>query len=197
MSAAPAGTAPGAFERVASGQSAGAPTCSRALPRTADGRRSPAGIAADEGTDTVEDDKQHAQEMAHAKAPPDDETHPPPDAGEPMGVRDERPPMLGRRFRRTELTGMAVGLVVALIGHGLLSQTWNSRTMNGWSWLLAGIGGIAVGGALTLFLYGVSTDRDDLDEDKPHGRADVSTRGEWQRTVERRRRRFGGPRRNP
>jgi hypothetical protein len=141
------------------------------------------------------DEKQQAHEVAHAKAPPADETNPPPDAGEPMGVKDARPAMLGRGFRRTELAGMLIGLVVALVAHGLLAQTWEGRMSNGWSWLLAAIGGIAVGGALTLFLYGVGTDRNDAD-DQPHGRADVSTQGEWAKTVARRRRRGFRVRRN-
>jgi hypothetical protein len=111
---------------------------------------------------------------------------PPPDAGEPMGADDDRPAMLGRRFRRTEFTGMAVGLVVALLAHWILADQFFSRDANGWSWLLAAIGGIAVGGALTLFLYGVSTDRTDTGP-KRRGRADVSTEGEDHRSRRRRR----------
>ena len=118
-------------------------------------------------------------------APVPDE--PPPDAGEPMGSNDDRPAMLGRRFRRTEFTGMAIGLVLALLAHWILADQFFSRNSNGWSWILAGIGGIAVGGALTLFLYGVSTDRTDTGP-KPRGRADVSTEGEDHRSRRRRRR---------
>jgi hypothetical protein len=105
-----------------------------------------------------------------------------------MGAKNgDRPAMLGRRFRLTMAGGMVAGLIVALLGHQLLATTWRS---NGWSWLLAVIGGIAVGGALTLFMYGVSTDRTDTDPDKPHGQADVTAEGEWRRTKERRRRRI-------
>jgi hypothetical protein len=116
---------------------------------------------------------------------------PPPDAGEPMGARDDRPSMLGKRFRQTELTGMAIGLALALLAHWVFAKQFFSRDTNGWSWLLAAIGGIAVGGALTLFSYGVSTDRTDTGP-KPRGRADVSTEGEDRRSRRPRRR---GPRR--
>jgi hypothetical protein len=115
---------------------------------------------------------------------------PPPDAGEPMGASDDRPSMLGRRFRQTELTGMAIGLAVALLAHWVFAKQFFSRDTNGWSWLLAAIGGIAVGGSLTLFIYGVSTDRTDTGP-KRRGRADVSTEGEDRRT---RRLRRSGPR---
>ena len=118
---------------------------------------------------------------------------PPPDAGEPMGANDDRPAMLGKRFRRAELTGMAVGLAGALLGHWLLIQFSFSRDSNGWSWVLAGVGGVAVGGALTLFLYGVSTDRTDTGA-KPRGRADVTTEGEERRSRRRRRVRARAPR---
>jgi hypothetical protein len=104
-----------------------------------------------------------------------------------MGANDDRPAMLGRRFRRTELTGMAIGLVLALLAHWILADQFFSRESNGWSWLLAGIGGVAVGGALTLFLYGVSTDRTDTGP-KRRGRADVSTEGEDHRSRRRRQR---------
>jgi hypothetical protein len=129
-----------------------------------------------------------SQDEAEAAAPPVHEPEPPSDAGEPMGAKNaDRPAMLGSRFRLTLAGGMVAGLIVALLGHQLLAHTWNS---NGWSWLLAVIGGIAVGGALTLFIYGVSTDRTDTDPNKPHGQADVTTQGEWSRTKERRRRRI-------
>jgi hypothetical protein len=111
----------------------------------------------------------------------------PPDAGEPMGANDDRPAMLGKRFGQAEAIGMATGLVLALLAHWILADQFFSREANGWSWLLAAIGGIAVGGALTLFLYGVSTDRTDTGP-KPHGRADVSTEGEDHRSRRRRRR---------
>ena len=111
----------------------------------------------------------------------------PPDAGEPMGARDSRPSMLGSRFRLTLAAGMAIGLALALLGHALLADSFVARNDNGWSWLLAGIGGVAVGGALTLFLYGVSTDRTDTGP-KRRGRADVSTEGEDRRSRRRRRR---------
>jgi hypothetical protein len=81
---------------------------------------------------------------------------------------------------------MAAGLVIALLGHWLFIEQFFGRDSNGWSWLLAAIGGIAVGGALTLFLYGVSTDRDDAGP-KRRGRADVSTEGEERRSRRRRR----------
>ena len=116
---------------------------------------------------------------------------PPSDAGEPMGAKNaDRPAMLGKRFRLTLASGMAAGLIVALVGHELLVHTWNSRNANGWGWLLAAIGGLAVGGALTLFSYGVSTDRTDSGPNKPHGQADVTTQGELSRTQDRRRRRI-------
>jgi uncharacterized membrane protein YeaQ/YmgE (transglycosylase-associated protein family) len=117
---------------------------------------------------------------------------PPPDAGEPMGADDDRPAMLGKRFRQTELMGMATGVVVALLGHWLLIQQFFSRDSNGWSWALAAVGGAAVGGALTLFLYGVSTDRTDTGP-KQRGRADVSTEGEDRRSRRRRRRAASPP----
>lgn len=117
-----------------------------------------------------------------------EEPVPPPDAGEPMGARDsDRPSMLGRSFFRAELTGMAVGLVVALLAHWQLSHLYLSGNPNGWSWALAGVGGVAVGGGITLFLYGVSTDRSDTGP-KRRGRADVSTEGEDHRSTRRRRR---------
>ena len=132
-----------------------------------------------------------SRDEAVAAAPPVHEPQPPSDAGEPMGAKNaDRPAMLGKRFRLTVVSGMIVGLIVALLGNELLSQTWDSRDTNGWSWLLAAIGGIAVGGALTLFTYGVSTDRTDTEPNKPHGRADVTTQGEWSRTKEQRRRRI-------
>lgn len=118
---------------------------------------------------------------------------PPPDAGEPMGARDDRPAMLGRRFRQTEATGMAIGLVLALVAHWIFAEQFFSRDSNGWSWLLAAIGGIAVGGAMTLFIYGVSTDRNDTGS-KARGRADVSTEGEERRSRRRRRRAARSPR---
>jgi len=111
-----------------------------------------------------------------------------PDAGEPQGADDDRPTMLGRRFRLTLLTGSAVGLVLAIAIHLLITQTVEDSTkFNGWSWALAAVGGITVGGAMSLFIYGAATDRDDVDEDSPVGRADVTTQGEWRRTVNRRR----------
>jgi len=111
----------------------------------------------------------------------------PPDAGEPQGANDDRPTMLGRRFRMTLVTGMLIGLVLALGAHGLLVYMWYSA--NTWSWFIVALGGMAVGGALSLFLYGAATDRTDTGP-KPHGQADVSVRGEWSRTVERRRARL-------
>jgi hypothetical protein len=130
-------------------------------------------------------------EESLAAAPPVHEPEPPSDAGEPMGAKDsDRPAMLGRRFRVTVVGGMIVGLIVALAANELLARTWESRDANGWSWLLAAIGGMAVGGALTLFTYGVSTDRTDTEPAEPHGRADVTTEGEWSRTKERRLRRI-------
>lgn len=128
---------------------------------------------------------------AEAAAPPVVEPEPPSDAGEPMGAKDAaRPAMLGKRFRLTVASGMVAGLIVALLGHVLLAHTWNGSNASGWSWLLAVIGGLAVGAALTLFSYGVSTDRTDTGPNKPHGQADVTTQGEWSRTQERRRRRI-------
>ena len=116
----------------------------------------------------------------------------PPDAGEPQGAYDtDRPAMLGRRFKLTVITGMLVGLLLALGAHGLLVYFWYGT--NAWSWFIVGLGGLAVGGALTLFLYGAATDRSDTGP-KEHGRADVQERGEWRRTLDRRRARRGAPR---
>lgn len=124
-----------------------------------------------------------SEDAAVAAAPPVTEPAPPSDAGEPMGSKNrDRPAMLGKRFRLTTAAGMTTGLIVALVARAIAGGT------TGLSWLLAGVGGLAVGGALTLFLYGVSTDRTDTDPDKAHGRADVTTRGEWRRTLDRRRR---------
>jgi hypothetical protein len=116
-----------------------------------------------------------------------DPRDPPSDAGEPQGSKDTgRPAMLGRRFRLAELIGMTVGLVVALVVHALLIHR-----ANGWSWAVFAVLGIGVGGACTLFLYGTATDRSDAGGDQPHGRADVRERGEWRRTLDRRRGRGG------
>jgi hypothetical protein len=123
------------------------------------------------------------------------EQPPPPDAGEPLGARDSgRPAMLGSRFRATIGAGMAIGLCLALLAHWRFSHTYISRDTNGWSWLLAGIGGIAVGGAFTLFVYGVTTDRSDAGP-KRRGQAAVSTEGEDRKS--RRRRARGGRARGP
>ena len=84
---------------------------------------------------------------------------------------------------------MVVGIVVALILHALLIHR-----ANGWSWAIFAVLGAGVGGAFGLFLYGTATDRSDTDGDHPHGQADVSTRGEWRRTLDRRRGRGGAPR---
>ena len=82
----------------------------------------------------------------------------PPDGGEPQGSLDpDRPAMLGRRFQTTIAAGMLIGLVLALAAHWLLTSVWYSA--NGWSWFIVGLGGLAVGGALSLFLYGAATDR--------------------------------------
>jgi hypothetical protein len=106
-----------------------------------------------------------------------------------MGAKNsDRPAMLGRRFRITLASGMLAGLLLALAGHEALSYSWLGRDARGWSWLITAIGGLAVGGALALFLYGVTTDRTDTGP-KPRGQADVTTQGEWSRTKERRRRR--------
>ena len=95
--------------------------------------------------------------------------------------------MLGKRFRMTLFLGMAAGLVLALVGHALLVDVW-FKGANGWSWVLAGIGGVAIGGSCALFVYGTATDTHD-----PHvqsgGRADVTEEGEVQRTLDRRARR--------
>jgi hypothetical protein len=93
--------------------------------------------------------------------------------------------MLGRGFRVTELVGMLIGLTLALVGNDLMSRLWISRDTSGWTWPITALGGIAVGGALTLFLYGVSTDRTDTGP-KPRGQADVSTEGEELRARRRR-----------
>ena len=95
--------------------------------------------------------------------------------------------MLGKRFRLTLALGMLGGLVLALVGHALLVDVWFEGA-NGWSWVLAGIGGVAIGGSFALFGYGTATDKHD-----PHvqagGRADVTEEGEVQRTLDRRARR--------
>jgi hypothetical protein len=111
-----------------------------------------------------------------AQGPP-----PLPDGGAPMGARDDRPAMLGRRFRLTEVVGMLIGLTLALVGNALISQLWISRDTSGWTWPITALGGIAVGGALTLFIYGVTTDRTDTGP-KPRGRAAVTTEGEEHRS---------------
>jgi hypothetical protein len=135
------------------------------------------------------------ERAAVAAAPPVHEPAPPSDAGEPMGSKDsDRPAMLGNRFRTTMAIGMGTGAVIALIGHVLLAHSGYASGSNGWSWLLAVIGGVAVGGACTLFLYGAGTDRTDTGPNKPQGRADVSETGEWQKTLDRRRVRGRGPR---
>jgi hypothetical protein len=119
---------------------------------------------------------------------------PPPDAGEPQGARDsDRPAMLGKRFRLTIASGMLVGLVLALCAHAALVSAWYEGA-NSWSWFLVGLGGLAVGGACSLFLYGTATDRSDAGP-KPRGRADVGERGEWRRTLDRRRARRAAARR--
>ena len=116
----------------------------------------------------------------------------PSDGGEPQGASDsDRPAMLGPTFRRTLATGMLAGLVIAVVAHAVLMNVWYSA--NSWSWLLVALGGLAVGGALTLPLYGDATERTDTGP-KEHGRADVQERGEWRRTLDRRRSR-SGPRR--
>jgi hypothetical protein len=114
---------------------------------------------------------------------------PPPDAGEPQGSKDSgRPAMLGKWFGLAELTGMAVGLVAALVVHALFIDR-----ANGWSWAVFAVLGLGVGGACALFFYGTATDRSDAGEDLPHGRADVSERGEWRKTLDRRRHRPSKP----
>lgn len=112
------------------------------------------------------------------------EDHPPPDAGEPQGLRDDRPAMLGKRFRLSIASGMIVGLVLAVCAHALLTWLWYDA--NNWSWFLVALGGLAVGGALTFSIYGAATDLTDTGP-KPRGQADVQTRGEWRRTLDRRR----------
>ena len=115
-----------------------------------------------------------------------------------MGSKDsDRPAMLGRRFRAAMAIGMGIGLVIALIAQVLLAFSGYRAGSNGWSWLLAVIGGVAVGGACTLFFYGASTDRTDTGPSEAQGRADVGETGEWQRTLDGRslrRRRGRGPR---
>ena len=107
-----------------------------------------------------------------------------------MGSNDDRPAMLGKRFRITLVSGMLAGLTLALVGHEALSFSFLGRNEYGSSWLITAIGGVAVGGALSLFAYGVSTDRTDTGP-KRRGQADVTTEGEWRRTKRRRRRRPG------
>ena len=124
-----------------------------------------------------------------------DEDRPPPDGGEPQGSRDpERPAMLGKRFAQTIVTGMLIGLVLAIGAHAALVATWYGH-VSAWSWALVALGGLAVGGAIALFLYGTATDRNDAGTAEPHGRAAVSEQGEWRRTLNRRERRSSRPRR--
>jgi hypothetical protein len=114
-------------------------------------------------------------------APPLNDEQPPPDAGEPQGSRDpERPAMLGKRFAQTIAGGMLVGLALALCAHAVLVEMWYGH-VSSWSWFLVGLGGLAVGGAVALFVYGTATDRTDTGP-QPRGRADVSERGEWRRS---------------
>jgi hypothetical protein len=116
-----------------------------------------------------------------------------PDVGEPQSSRDGRPQMLSKRFRRVVMLGSAVGVVLAIGMHYLITQTVEDSTRyNGWSWAFAVIGGFAVGGACSLFIYGAATDRSDTENLTVPGRADVSVQGEWRRTVNRRRRRARG-----
>jgi hypothetical protein len=128
--------------------------------------------------------------MTHTHTPraslPLDEDRPPPDGGEPQGSRDpDRPAMLGKRFRQTIAGGMLVGLALALIGHAVLVAAWyDGATL--WSWLFVGLGGLAVGGAISLFVYGTATDRTDTGS-HPRGRAAVSEEGEEHRALRRRR----------
>ncbi|MDX6563968.1 MAG: hypothetical protein QOD65_3782 [Gaiellales bacterium] len=126
-------------------------------------------------------------------APVTDE--PPPDAGEPMGARDDRPPMLGRRFDQVLAAGVLTGLVLAEVANAVFRGLWVFREENNWSWFVAGFLGIAVGAGVSMFLYGVTTDRDDLDTaSQRRGRADVTTEGEESRSKRRLRRRTAGSR---
>jgi hypothetical protein len=116
------------------------------------------------------------------------EERPPPDGGEPQGSRDpERPAMLGKRFRQAIAAGMLIGLVLALAGHALLVATWYDGATS-WSWFFVGLGGLAVGGAIALFVYGTATDRTDTGP-HPRGRAAVSEEGEEHREQRREQRR--------
>ncbi len=113
-----------------------------------------------------------------------------PDAGEPQDSKDGRPSMLGKRFRATLVAGSAVGVALALATHYLITHTVEDSTkFNSWSWALAVIGGFAVGGACSLFIYGTATDRSDTAKPTVRGQADVSQQGEWRRTIDRRRQR--------
>jgi hypothetical protein len=121
-----------------------------------------------------------------------DDGSPLPDGGEPQGSADpERPAMLGKRFAETIVAGTLIGLVLAIGGHAALVATWYGH-VSAWSWFLVALGGIAVGGAVSLFLYGTATDRSDVGTE-PHGRAAVSEEGEWRRTRRRRARRTSRP----
>lgn len=80
--------------------------------------------------------------------------------------------------------------MLALAAHYRITQTVEDSTkFNSWSWGFAAIGGFVVGAAFSLFIYGAATDRSDTDNPTVRGRADVSERGEWRRTLERRRQR--------
>ena len=95
----------------------------------------------------------------------DHEPAQPPDAGEPQGVRDpDRPPMLGKRFRLTIALGMLAGAALALCAHFILTRVWYSA--NGWSWFIVALGGMAVGGSLSSFIYGAATDTSDTGESR-------------------------------
>jgi hypothetical protein len=88
------------------------------------------------------------------------------------------------------MTGSLIGLVLALAGRVVITSTvYDSTNANGWSWVVVAILGMMVGGGCALFIYGGATDRDDAADATAGGQADVGERGEWRRTLDRRRRR--------
>ncbi len=78
-------------------------------------------------------------------------------------VISDRPPMLGKSFAKSILAGSLSGVVMAIAAHFLITNTiYDSESANNWSWVLAVVGGFAVGGALSLFIYGAATDTSEM-----------------------------------
>ena len=75
---------------------------------------------------------------------------------------------------------MLIGLAFALVGARRARRAWYDGVTPGVG-SSSVLGGLAVGGAISLFLYGTATDRTDTGP-HPRGRAAVSERGEWRRS---------------